>query len=115
MKPVKSRAAELICRAREHSGLSLREIARRAGTSHATLSAYLGGKKIPSTETLLRVVDACDVALDISLRPRIRERRGLARSEELEQALRLAEQFPKRPARRLIAPNFARAVHGHRR
>ncbi|MDP6376138.1 MAG: helix-turn-helix transcriptional regulator [Pseudomonadales bacterium] len=34
--------------------MSLRELARRAGTSHATLSAYEKGVKTPSTSTFVR-------------------------------------------------------------
>ncbi len=35
-------------RARLDAGLSLRELARRAGTSHVTLSAYEHGTKSPT-------------------------------------------------------------------
>ena len=41
-------------RARLSAGLSLREVAQRAGTSHATLSAYERGLKSP----FLRIVNA---------------------------------------------------------
>ena len=100
------RAAYVINEARTRSGHSLREIARRAGTSHATIIAYLKGDKIPSTQTMLRLVDACDLALDFTLRPRIRTRHGMARGEELVQVLRLAEQFPHRRAKQLRYPKF---------
>ena len=99
-------ASRLISEARARSGLSLREIARRAGTSHATLHAYIKGVKSPSTTTLTRVIEACDLALDFKLRPRVRRSRGLPRGEELAQVLRLAEQFPARPARRPDYPKF---------
>ena len=94
--------------ARKRSGLSLREIARRAGTSHATLSAYLRGTKTPSLETLMRIVESCGLALELSLQPRIRSANGLPRGEELEQVLRLAGQFPARPARDPRFPVFPR-------
>ncbi len=99
-------AAQLIEAARHQSGLSLREIARRAGTSHATLIAYLKGTKSPSTGTVTRIVDACDLSIDFKLRPRIRSRRGLPRGEELAQVLHLAEQFPARSPRRANYPKF---------
>lgn len=90
------------------SQLSLREIGRRAGTSHATLSAYINGHKSPSVATLQRIVEACDLALDFQLRPRVRAQNGLARGEELVQVLRLAEQFPARHTKGLQAPVFPR-------
>ncbi|MEM9624090.1 MAG: helix-turn-helix transcriptional regulator, partial [Pseudomonadota bacterium] len=60
-----SLASRLIREAQQRSGLSLREIGRRAGTSHATLSAYLNMHKSPATSTLERILEACDVALDV--------------------------------------------------
>ena len=88
----------LLRSARLAAGLSLRELAARAGTSHATLSAYEQGNKVPSVETFLRVLRACEFAVDFVLRPRVRWRNGLARGDELAQALELAEQFPSRYA-----------------
>jgi len=40
--------------------------------------------------------------VEIRLERRIRERDGLARGDELEQVLRLAEQFPVRVPKRTI-------------
>lgn len=100
-------ATNPIRRARLQRGFSLRELARRAGTSHATLSAYEHGTKSPTVATLLRIIHACDLAMDVQLRPRVREHNGVARGDELAQALYLAQQFPSRPARRLNAPVFA--------
>ena len=82
--------------ARLAAGLSLRELGARAGTSHATLSAYEQGNKVPSVATFLRVLQACEFAVDFQLRPRVLWRNGLARGEELAEALELAEQFPSR-------------------
>lgn len=86
----------LLRSARLAAGLSLRELGARAGTSHATLSAYEQGNKVPSVVTFLRVLTACEFAVDFCVRPRIRFRNGLARGEELAEALALAEQFPSR-------------------
>jgi transcriptional regulator with XRE-family HTH domain len=96
----------LLQAARTRSGLSLREIARRAGTSHATLSAYLRGSKTPSLETLARIVESCGLVVEFSLQPRIRDANGMSRGEELEQVLRLAGQFPASPARDPRFPVF---------
>ncbi|MDH4023757.1 MAG: helix-turn-helix domain-containing protein [Gammaproteobacteria bacterium] len=104
-----SDTAALLARARARAGLSLREVARRAGTSHATLHAYESGKKIPSVVTFLRVLEACGFAVDFDLAPRIRWQDGLDRGDELEQVLRLADQFPVRVSRRMNYPLFGSA------
>ncbi|MEM7221311.1 MAG: helix-turn-helix transcriptional regulator [Pseudomonadota bacterium] len=89
------------------SGLSLRSIARRAGTSHATLSAYLHARKVPSVATLARIVEACGFALDWQLAPRVRaSATGLARGEELAAVLRLADAYPPPPRRPARFPRF---------
>ena len=97
--------------AHQQSGLSLRELARRAGTSHATLLAYEKGKKVPSAVVFLRILEACNLAVDIELTPRIREHDGLSRGEELKQALLLAEQFPTRVSKSLELPKFPNKNH----
>lgn len=97
---------ELLQRARAQSGFSLRELAQLAGTSHATLSAYEHGRKVPSVTTFLRILRACNLALDFQFSKRIRHADGLDRGEELRQALILAEQFPARVARSLDTPAF---------
>ncbi len=81
---------------RLQAGLSLREAARRAGTSHATFRAYELGNKSPSLRTLERLFAACNAAVDLKVSHRIRAYNGLPRGVELEQALELAAQFPSR-------------------
>jgi len=93
-------------RARREAGLSLRELARRAHTSHATLLAYENGTKVPGAATFLRLLESCGFAVDIRLERRVREVDGLARGDELEQVLRLAEQFPVRAARKVAYPRL---------
>lgn len=92
--------------ARERAGLSVRELARRAGTSHPTILAYETGKKTPSVAVFLRLLEACGYAVDFDMEKRIRERDGLERGEELRQVLELAEQFPARMSRHLELPRF---------
>ena len=104
------RVAGTLRRARERAGLSLRELASRAGTSHSTLSAYEHGRKAPSAATFFRILDACDLAVDLILTPRIRERDGIPRGEELQAVLELAEQFPTRIKRRMDLPVFGRTT-----
>ncbi len=98
--------AALLAQARAEAGLSLRELAERAKTSHATLSAYERGRKVPSVTTYLRILEACGNAVEFQLHPRIRERDGIPRGEELEAVLKLAAQFPAKAARHLELPAF---------
>lgn len=92
--------------ARLAAHLSLRELASRAGTSHATLSTYESGRKIPSITTYLRILEAAGYAVDIQISKRIREQDGIPRGEELAAVLRLAEQFPARISRQMDFPVF---------
>jgi len=94
--------------ARRAAGLTLRELAGRAGTSHTTLSAYETGSKVPKIDTFLKILNACDHAIDFELHPRIRSSNGMSRGEELAQALELAEQFPANPAKTLKFPILAK-------
>ncbi|MFN2452436.1 MAG: helix-turn-helix domain-containing protein [Candidatus Dormibacteria bacterium] len=52
-------AAERVRSRRLAAGLSQRELARRAGTSSATMSRYESGAIDPSTGTLDRILQAC--------------------------------------------------------
>lgn len=101
------RSDALIRRARRRAGLSQRELAERAGTSHATIAQYETGVKIPRTDTLERILQAAGFATDVALRPRpdgppaAREAKG----RELLAALELAALFPlRRQARHLPPP-----------
>lgn len=106
MISIESRVAQSLRTARTQSGLSLRQLGSRAGTSHATLLAYEKGRKVPSTATFIRILEACGNAVDILLQPRIRERDGIPRGEELSAVLELAEQFPHKAARHIEFPRF---------
>lgn len=59
----------LLLRARRVAGLSQEEMARRAGTSRPTLSAYEHGRKSPSLATASRILAAA--GFDLSLTRRI--------------------------------------------
>ena len=102
-------ASSIIRQCRVDAGLTLRGLAERAGTSHATLAAYEAGRKVPTVSTLDRIVRAAGYALDVSLAPRMRSSLvGATRGEELAAVLELAEAFPARHARSLDAPVFPR-------
>lgn len=62
-------AGNLIKVARRDAGLSQRELAKRAGTSQATLSAYESGMKSPSLDTLARIIRAGGQDLRIQVVP----------------------------------------------
>lgn len=102
------RHASTLRQARLRAGLSLRELAARAGTSHSTLAAYEQGRKTPSIATFTRILECCDVAVDVVLSPRVRSADGIDRGEELRAVLELAEQFPARIPRDMELPIFGR-------
>jgi transcriptional regulator with XRE-family HTH domain len=101
-------AAKAVRRARVAAGLTLRALAERAGTSHATLAAYEAGRTVPRVDTLDRILRAAGYATDIELSPRpdatAHDRQ--AKGDELLQVLDLAAHFPARHRRRLDLPRF---------
>ncbi len=99
-------AARQLQTARLRAGLSLRELAARAGTSHATLLAYEQGRKAPSITTFLRILEAAGFGVEIRLEQRIREKDGIPRGEELASVLKLAEQFPTRISKKMRFPTW---------
>ncbi len=100
-------ASGTLRRARDRSGLSLRELARRAGTSHATLVAYEAGEKVPSVATLDRIVRHAGFALEVDLSP-LADGSPEERGRELADALELAAAFPARHAEAIEYPVFRR-------
>ncbi len=100
-------AATTIRTARRRSGLTLRGLAARAGTSHSTIAAYESGSKVPNTATFERIVRAAGFAMDTTLHRRV-EADGLARGDELIAVLELAAQFPARHRPTLDCPVFGR-------
>lgn len=94
-------AADVLRRARRAAGLSQRELARRAGTSSATVSQYESGHKEPRLDTLARLLDTCGHRLEVRavrLRSSAQDRqdRRTARSRALHRAI--AERLRERPA-----------------
>ncbi|MEZ5283081.1 MAG: helix-turn-helix transcriptional regulator [Acidimicrobiales bacterium] len=102
-------AASLIREARLGSGLTLRELAAAAATSHSTIAAYESGRKSPNVATLDRILRACGYASDVQLTRRHRSGLGGSKGDELAAVLELAAQFPARHSPTLQAPVFARA------
>jgi transcriptional regulator with XRE-family HTH domain len=99
-------AGLLIRTARARSQLSLRALAARAGTSHATLSAYEHGRVDPTAAVLSRIVAAAGCSLETTLLESPSDLGGPSRGQELVSVLALAEQFPARHAAGLEFPPF---------
>lgn len=91
-------AASTIRRVRLDARLSLRTLAARAQTSHATLAAYETGRTIPRVDTLDRILRAAGYASDITTsgRPDATDAEREAKGRELLQVLDLAGLFPAR-------------------
>jgi transcriptional regulator with XRE-family HTH domain len=103
-------AATTLRDARLRSGLSLRGLARRAETSHATLRAYETGAKVPRVDTLDRLVRAAGFELAADLEGRRPADDPTDRARELVEALELAAAFPAEHDRVLRFPRFGAAA-----
>lgn len=92
--------ARTLREARIRAGLTQRELAKRSGTSQATVSAYERGRKEPSVRTLARLLAAAGARLSVTpganavVRPSPAERARAGR--QLVDVLLLAEALPTR-------------------
>ena len=108
---VASSLREARCRA----GLTQSTLARRAGTSQATISAYESGRKQPSVDTLSRLLAATGSRLTVEpgaapvIEPSSAEHARVGRS--LPEVLELAEALPTRHEPALRFPR----LHASRR
>lgn len=103
-------AARLIRTARLRAGLTLRQLASRAATSHSTLAAYEQGRTTPTVDTLDRVLRAAGYAADVELSLRMDDGDRQARGRELIEVLELAAMFPARHERDPEFPIFGRVA-----
>jgi transcriptional regulator with XRE-family HTH domain len=101
-------AATLLRRARRAAGLSTRVLARRAGTSHATVLAYEHGRTAPSVATFDRILRAAGFERSPALIPAVGGPSRHERGAELVEVLDLAAAFPARHDPVLRAPVFPR-------
>ncbi len=99
-------AAITLRRARAIDRTTLRELARRAGTSHSTLAAYEAARKDPRVATVDRIVRCSGCDLLVELRPRPGGVDAGDRGRELAEVLELAAQFPARHGVDLDYPPF---------
>jgi transcriptional regulator with XRE-family HTH domain len=102
-------AAATLRHTRRRAGMTLRGLAARAGTSHSTLAAYEAGRKVPTVETLDRVVRAAGYELSVELAPSVGGADPAARGRELAEVLDLAARFPARHSSNLEFPPFGAA------
>lgn len=86
--------AALVKDARRRAGLTIRQLAQRAGTSHSAIAAYESGAKAPNTTTFARIIQACGFRLGTELVPRGPFEDRTARGKDLVEVLELAERFP---------------------
>jgi transcriptional regulator with XRE-family HTH domain len=93
---------------RERNGATLRAFGAAAATSHSTLSNYEHGTKVPSTQTLERIVASGGWSIEPSL-TRVPFASAVERADELAQVLELAGAFPARHRKTLSAPVFGRS------
>ena len=109
---------KLIRNARLHAGLTQAELARRSGTSQATLSSYETGSKAPSSETLERILAAAGRRLETApaSRPVLSPSRAELedRGRILMDVLALADRLPHRRRGQLRYPRLRSAAHSTR-
>ena len=67
---------ERIATERARRSLSQRELAELTGTTQSAIARLEGGSRAPRLDTLLRVANALDCALELDLRPRTTIERG---------------------------------------
>jgi transcriptional regulator with XRE-family HTH domain len=98
--------AALLRDARRRSGLTLRQLARRARTSHSAIAAYESGAKSPNSATLCRLVRACGFEIEPQLRPISPVEDRAQRGRDLVEVLDLAGELPneRRPLSRRRFP-----------
>jgi transcriptional regulator with XRE-family HTH domain len=70
---------ELLGRVRVNAGLTQEELARRAGTSRPTLSAYEHGRKSPTVATFARLLS--EAGWDLAAQPHVSFTRHLAHAK----------------------------------
>ena len=104
-------AARTLRDARRRAALTQAELAERAATSQAAVSAYENAAKTPSVATLSRLLAAAGMRLTVEpadvVRPTADQHARVART--LGQVLELAEALPTRHWRELRFPRLPRA------
>ena len=103
-------ASVLIKTAREKSGLSKRELARRAGTSPAAIVKYESGQTSPSVDTLNRILRVAGWEVEAQLASVSNEL--VERGEMMADLLSIVDLVAIRPADPYLKfPRFQDVVH----
>lgn len=89
----------LIRMARREAGLSQQQLASRAGTSQAAVSAYESGRRSPSVDTLCRLLAAAGFEVRMRLAPPDTHTPALAAAETHLPAEQLADHRDRERAR----------------
>lgn len=103
-------SAHALRSARRQAGLTQAELARRAGTSQATVSAYESGRKRPVVETFSRLLAV--MGLQLAVEPKVSRQVLPSRAQQrragrvLVDVLALAELLPTRHDRELRFPRL---------
>src|ERR1700728_4679183 len=85
------RARDIIVIARRRAGLTQQELGERLGTSQVTVARWESGTTEPKSQTVQKVVTACE--LDLTL--------GLATTDESSWTSLIHEQLAREPAERV--------------
>jgi len=111
-------AARALRAARHRAGLSQSALARSAGTSQATVSAYETAAKHPSVATLDRLLSVAGSRLTVSPAARpvahVAPERHARTARALADVLSLADALPTRYERRLRFPRLPPASRPRR-
>ena len=91
--------AAAIREARTQARLTQADLAARAGTSQAALSAYENGRKQPSLETFGRILEAAGARISVEMRLERQARR-------FSRVLDLAAALPAKHSRTLRYPRL---------
>jgi transcriptional regulator with XRE-family HTH domain len=103
-------AAQVIRAAREKSGLSKRELARRAGTSPAAIVKYESRQSSPTVDTLNRILLVAGWEVEVHLAPVSHD--AVQRGEMMADLLRIVDMVEIRPADAYMNfPRFRDVVH----
>jgi transcriptional regulator with XRE-family HTH domain len=94
-----SYSRHLIRMARREAGLSQQQLAARAGTSQAAVSAYESGRRSPSVDTLCRLLAAAGFEVRMRLAPPDTHAPALAAAEGHLPERQLADQRDRERAR----------------
>lgn len=95
---------------RAQAGLTQLELADRAGTSQATLSAYENGSKQPSLATFERLLRAAGARLAVEPATPRRVMPSRDAGKRLADVLTLAEALPAKHDSKLRYPRLGRAA-----